>query len=147
MDALIWELVEGRGRLLPSVTSQLTGTPGRIRAIVSLLYLAGAPDGKNTLIARLNDFQSKSSGLVKIRNRAIHDMWAMRDDGVAHQFCVATDERLDFGLRPRNLTAMGEDFKKVDRHRARFLELKSEISSWLRTLPPTWREQLPFFLS
>ena len=146
LDALIWQMIEGDpASLSPSVTSQLNGVASRVRIIVAQMYLRGAVGGKKSLIARLNDFQGNSGSKVLLRNRAVHDVWVMSESGDAYQFQVAVADELFFGLRPRTLEDLEDDFQQIDHHRAKLFPLRDEILAWLSTLPNTWRERRATF--
>jgi len=139
VNECIWWLAEVRFGLGACITSQIYTLDGRLNALHALLKLRRAPQ---SLIDELNQLWEASRGPSEIRNRTVHDPWAVTQSGKVSRLEITAKRTLKFGFRPITVKELKADQEKVRECVLHFTTFRDKVKAALSALPEIPHEEL-----
>jgi hypothetical protein len=138
LDRTLWRIAAVNDAAGACITAQMLSVHGRLRALRSLVALAG---GTRHLIKEINKIAAASEGLAEQRNRLVHDPWMMNvTKRTVGKMRITARGKLDFRYVPVTDTEVSAVLKNIDAHTKRFFEFErrlwAELGPLLETQEP-----------
>lgn len=144
LDRTIWSMAAVNDGAGACITAQFVGVYGRLRALQSLVELAG---GSKDLQSDLASLAGRSEPLAEKRNRIVHDPWMINvTKHTAGKMRITAKKTLHFAYVPVTPSEVESLLNEINAHTSRFFKfeekLKAEMSELLPGLFPS-RDRSP----